>query len=311
MNAALPLAAVAVAGACLAGGFALVSWRLWSAYFGPQAHRCRYQRDPVAAPHLAGTLVTDDGVGLAYRYLAGRLPYTVVVAGGYRRCIEEAFALAAHLNQAGFCVLTFEFRGVAAGTHRLLAGGTREAADLRAAIQRARALAGPQPLGVLGLCLGATAAVLVAAGGEPIDALWLDGPFKSPVGVLSHAVRLRVHLPGAAFAWTVALGVRLTRGLSIWRVRADRAAQRIADLPVRTVVTDDDLATPGQRDMGRGIGAGARESVVHVPGVRHAGAYFVAPGPYVAEAVRFFTEAFAGSAELSGEPAALAALRAS
>jgi len=286
---ALPVLLGVGAGACLGGGaFALVAYRLWAAYFGPGVHRCRFQRSPVTAPHLAGTLLTDDGVRLPYRWLPGRSPYVLVVAGGYRRCIEESFALAADLNAAGPSVLTFEFRGTAPGAHRLLAGASRESADLRAALARARELGGPLPLGVVGLCLGASVAVLVAAEDDAIDALWIDGPFVSPLSVLGWAVATRTHLPGRPFAAAVGLAVRVTRGMRLRRVRVDLAARRVRDIPVRTVVTDEDLAMPRQRRLRRGLGIGTQEEVLYVPKARHAGAYFATPQPYVAELARFF-----------------------
>jgi len=290
------LAVAAVLGAAaLAGtaGFAVVAWRLWLAYFGAARHRCRYQRSPVRVPHAAGTLVTADGVELPYRWIAGRLPCVLVVAGGYRRCIEEGFALAADLAAAGPSVLTFEFRGVAEGTHRLLSGAAREAADLRAAVALARELAGDVPLGVVGLCLGASMALEVAAEDPGIAALWVDGPFVSPLSVLAWAVRTRTRLPGRPFAAAVGAAARLARGVSLRRVRLDRAAARIGDIPVRTVVTDEDLAMPRQRGLRRGIGAGPREEVLYIPGARHAGAYFAAPQAYAGEVIRFFDAALA------------------
>ena len=288
------LAAVLGAAALLgAAGFTVVAWRLWLAYFGPGRHRCRYQRSPAGAPHTAGTLVTADAVELPYRWIEGRLPCVLVVAGGYRRCIEETFALAADLAAAGPSVLAFEFRGVADGRHRLLAGAAREAADLRAAVARARELAGDVPLGVVGLCLGASMAVEVAAGDPGIAALWIDGPFVSPLSVLAWAVRTRTRLPGRPVAAAVGLAARLTRGVRLRDVRLDRAAGGIGDIPVRTVVTDEDLAMPRQRSLRRGLGAGPQEEVLYIPGARHAGAYFAAPGPYAAEVIRFFDAALA------------------
>jgi hypothetical protein len=296
----LAVAALLAAVALAAAGFAVVTWRLWVAYFGAVRHRCRYQRSPVRVPHRPGTLVTEDGVRLPYRWIPGQLPFVLVVAGGYRRCIEEGFALAADLAAAGPSVLTFEFRGVADGTHRLLAGGTREPADLRAAVAEARRLAGDVPLGIVGLCLGASMAVAVAADDPEVAALWIDGPFVSPLSVLAWAVGTRTRLPGRPVAAAVGLMARLARGVWLWDVRLDRDAARVGDRPVRTVVTDEDLAMPGQRRLRHGLGAGSRERVLYIPGARHAGAYFADPAPYVAEVVRFFEAELALPAVAAG-----------
>jgi hypothetical protein len=153
---------------------------------------------------------------------------------------------------------------------------------------------------VHGLSFGASMAVFAAAR-EPVDALWVDGPFSDPLSVMADAVRRRLHVPGGLWVWPVALVALASRRIRIWNVRTGDVASRLPGVPVRVLVYPDDNLVPIRRSLDICRQAGWRDNCRLMYGMGHASAIDFERVEYIAEAASFYRATLLqGSADLEG-----------
>jgi pimeloyl-ACP methyl ester carboxylesterase len=130
-----------------------------------------------------------DGTVLFGAYLAGDSGRPgVVLCHGYWRDHFEPLDIGVVLNRDGYHVLLFDFRGCGQSDGNHTTVGYRETEDVSAAIDHLRDRVGDAPLGVLGISMGAAAAIM-AAPRAGLKAMVADSPFAHLEGVMSRKVR--------------------------------------------------------------------------------------------------------------------------
>lgn len=171
---------------------------------------------PDRQPNAGGALTSSDGVRLAAWYIPagdGSPPSapTVVLAhgDGGNKSTMLPFAEVLH-ERYNLLLLDFRNHGQSGGTQTTQ--GLREADDLRAALGWLRETKRPDRVAVLGVSMGAAAALSEALGDARVDALVLD----SLHATLANAIQARLDrqhyplsLPGA---WAILLGGLLRTG---------------------------------------------------------------------------------------------------
>ncbi len=185
---------------------------------------------------------SGDGTALFGAYLKGGSGHPgVVLCHGYFRDHFEPLETGIALNEAGYQVLLFDFRGCgrSGGSHTTV--GYLETRDVLSAIEYLRSrMTGDEPLGVLGISMGAAAAIMAAPSAE-VGAVVADSPFAHLEGVMARKVRdFTPHSWLVPLGWTsIVLGEALSGG--------DYRAVRPVD-SVRSLDSTPMLVIYGERD---------------------------------------------------------------
>lgn len=196
-----------------------------------------------------------DGVPLRGWLLPGEaaLP-PVVLCHDLGESKASLVGTAIALRQAGFTVLLFDFRGHgdSAGSRSTL--GLEEKRDVLGAVEflRSREGAAASRVGLLGVGMGAHAAVLAAAERPEVRVLVLDGLYPDPAFVLVRDVYSGWSFAAKHLAFVPQLAFAMINGSS---PRAQRAADVIGRLPGRHLLLlapagDSALAAEMQRMYG-------------------------------------------------------------
>ncbi len=180
---------------------------------------------------------TDDGVTLGGWLVpaARETRAAVILMHGFsgHRLPELAFFVP--WLQRRYHVLQFDFRGHGTSDASMITLGTRERADVAAAVRFAESR-GLGPLALMGISMGAAIAIL-AAPDLPVAAVVADAAYAE----LRHPIASRLRASGYPLAelgsWAIvaAGSIRARRRLlsPIERVGADRPARAAADRPTR------------------------------------------------------------------------------
>jgi lysophospholipase len=143
--------------------------------------------NPVPPDSIAGTILTDDGIGLrfaSWRSTGGQRLGTVVLLQGRAECIEKYFEVVGELRGRGFAVVTFDWRGQG-GSERVLRNSRKGHiddfaqydADLDAIMRQIVLPDFPPPYYVLGHSTGGMIALRAArAGGTRFTRMVLSAP---------------------------------------------------------------------------------------------------------------------------------------
>lgn len=175
-----------------------------------------------------------DGIRLAGWYgepdgAAG----TIILCHGVPGSKRDMAGLARALLDAGFGVLAFDFRNWGGSERTSVTLGYREVQDVLGAVAFVRQRAGPRHrIGVVGLSMGAAAAILAAAETPVIDAVVADSSYARLDRAVERVAR-RVWGPLASLAWrrTRRLGERLV-GAPLASVAPIDAIAKISPRPV-------------------------------------------------------------------------------
>lgn len=158
-----------IGGVALAGYYAYVGMRLSKEF----AHPAK-----VAAAPGTGTGLVSDGLNLAFTYTpaASASNQAVILCHPHGASKEAMSEYAAFLKD--FNVLAFDFRNHGASAGNTTSGGLAESHDVLAAVSYLKAQ-GNARIGVLGVGMGAVAALNAAAGSKDISAVVADGAYAS------------------------------------------------------------------------------------------------------------------------------------
>lgn len=164
-KAALILAAIALAGAWIAG--TLLSWPHPSAVPAP------------APPGRVVRLVASDGVPIAASYWPGARPDgpAVLLLHGINNTRDRLRAQALWLNGLGYAVLAIDFRGHGESGAASRSFGLNEARDAAAALAFLRRGVPARRVGLIGISLGGAAALLGDDGPLPVQAMVLHAVY--------------------------------------------------------------------------------------------------------------------------------------
>ncbi|MEX0799690.1 MAG: alpha/beta fold hydrolase [Dehalococcoidia bacterium] len=283
----------------------LVAWMGWR-WVTP--HR---EPDPDLPPGLHGEYVrfrSLDGTLLRGLWLPGRKTHpTIVLCHGYFRSLYEPLDVAVALHEAGYNVLTFDFRGCGRSGGRFTTLGRKEAWDVAAAVRYARERQPRGRVGVLGISMGASAAIIAAAHTEDIRALVADSPYSRMEGVMRK--KLPDFLPAWAvpFGWAAIAAGEAMAGGGLRGVRPVDYIGRLAPRPLLLIYGQYDSYIPEDQPRELFQAAGDPREMWTAPGSDHAVARIDYPTEYHRLVLEFFDahlrparKAAAGSAATSG-----------
>ena len=231
-----------------------------------------------------------DGLRLHGLYLAGRadLP-ALLLCHGYYRSLAEPFSLGCELNRLGYHVLLFDFRGCGLSGGRFTTLGYREVADVLGAADYLHERLGRRPLGVLGISMGAVAALRAAPDCPTIAAIVADSAYADLKDTIRHKTTETLRLPflvGLGWA-SIRIGERLSRG-NVAAVRAVDAVARFAPRPLLLIHGERDDYLPPDNAQRLFEAAGELKELWLAPGSGHATARLDHGREYVERVHAFF-----------------------
>jgi uncharacterized protein len=275
-----------------AAGFTLVGAGLAWSFLHPARVRGRGTPADVGLKYEALTLAAPDGV----RLVAWHVPRPgakagVVVCHGYRANRQDVTSLLPFLHRAGFEVVTFDFRAMGESGGQQCSFGHSEKDDVRTAVRflRQRGIR-PGRVGVLGLSMGGSSAIMAAAEDAEIGAVVADSAFARLDDMVLQRFS-RLGLAGTPLAGCTRWWAERFTGFPASAVAPVKAAALIAPRPLLLIHGEADAYTPISQS--RALLAAAREpkELWAVPDAPHVGCHATAPEEYERRVAAFFKDA--------------------
>jgi pimeloyl-ACP methyl ester carboxylesterase len=234
-------------------------------------------------------IVSEDGTALFGIYLEGRAKSPgIVFCHGYFKDHRQPLEVARALNDAGYHVLLFDFRGSGRSEGDHTTAGYLEVWDVVGAVRYLKDRTGERPIGVLGISMGAAAAITAATEIDDIAAIVADSPFAHLEGVMRENVREIVPHPLLEpLAWA---SIRIGNQISGGDYKHVRPVDSIAELestPILVIYGErDEYISSGQIDELIQAATGPKE--LWILDCRHGMAQQAEPEEYLNRVLRFF-----------------------
>ncbi|MGQ9571766.1 MAG: alpha/beta hydrolase [Dehalococcoidia bacterium] len=231
-----------------------------------------------------------DGIRLHGLYMRGRPGFpALVICHGYFKSVAEPFEVACELNRLGYQVLLIDFRACGLSDGRFTTLGYKEVLDVLGAVDYLRARQGDSPIGVLGISMGAVAAVMAAAECPHIKALVVDSAYADLETAIGKKLADILHLPLLVpLGWAaIRVGERISGG-NVGAVRAVDYAGRFAPRPLLFIYGELDDYLPSDHPQRLFEAASEPKELWLAPGSGHAMARLDHPQEYVQRVEAFF-----------------------
>jgi alpha-beta hydrolase superfamily lysophospholipase len=240
------------------------------------------------------TFESTDGTPIrAWLALAKVGAPAVVLVHGFKTSRAEMLPWARFLHDGGYNALLLDLRGAGRSGGATIGLGATETRDIVQAVQTAGEAFRTDHVGVLGISLGAGAAILAAADDPRVsaviaDSAWTDQDFQLarlsslPIG----ALRIPLAPDGIA-------AVNLLVGADVTKARPIDAIGRISPRPILLIhsADDDNATTPVDGARRLFAAAGEPKELWIAPQGGHVGAINAFPDEYRARVLAFFREA--------------------
>ncbi len=263
---------------------------LWAGWRWVTPHRQAGQADRLKLDAREVWFRSLDGTRLHGLWLPGRRDYpTVVLCHGYFKSLAEPLDVGVALKEAGYNAFLFDFRACGRSGGRFTTIGYKEAWDVEAAVRFVGERFGHGPVGVLGISMGAAAAIIAAAQAGEIAALVADSAFGHLEGVMGKKIPELVPARWAVpFGWVV---VRIGEALAGARLRGVRPLDyvgRISPRPLLLICGEEDSYIPHEQFRELFEAAGEPKEMWIAPGSNHAVARWDHQEEYMRRVLKFF-----------------------
>jgi alpha-beta hydrolase superfamily lysophospholipase len=217
----------------------------------------------------------------------------VVLVHGFKTSRAEMLPWARFLHDAGYNALLLDLRGTGRSGGGTIGLGATEPRDIEAAVQTAGEAFQTDQVAVLGISLGAGAAILAAADDPRItaivvDSAWTDQDFQLARLGFIDVGPLRLPLPPLGVP-----AVNAMVGADVTKARPLEAIARIAPRPLLLIhsADDDNATTPVEGARQLFAAAGEPKQLWISPRGGHVGAIDAFPDEYRARVIAFFRQA--------------------
>jgi alpha-beta hydrolase superfamily lysophospholipase len=240
------------------------------------------------------TFESTDGTPIrAWLALAKAGAPAVVLVHGFKTSRAEMLPWARFLHDAGYNALLLDLRGAGRSGGSTIGLGATETRDIVEAVQTAGEAFRTDHVAVLGISLGAGAAILAAADDPRIaavvaDSAWTDQDFQlARLGVVDVGPFRLPLLPLGVPAVNAMVGVDVTRA------RPLEAIARISPRPILLIhsADDDNATTPVEGARKLFAAAGEPKELWIAPRGGHVGAISASPEEYRARVLAFLHDA--------------------
>ena len=213
----------------------------------------------------------------------------VVLVHGFKTSREEMLTWARFVHEGGYNVLLFDTRGCGQSGGSTVGLGATEPRDISLAVEAARDQFGTTKVAVLGISLGAGAAILSAADDQHISAVIADSAWTDQDLQLSRLSFLPVgpiHVPLPPYGISA---VNAMVGADVTRARPLDAIARISPRPILLIhsADDDNATTPVEGARKLFAAASEPKELWVAPRGGHVGAINAFPDEYRARVLAF------------------------
>ena len=231
-----------------------------------------------------------DNVLLHGLWLEGRKSYpTIVLCHGYFKSLSEPLDVGLALHRAGYNVLSLDFRACGRSGGRFTTLGYKETWDVEAAVAFAKERRPRGKVGVLGISMGAAAAIIAAAQTDGIAAVVADSAYAHLEGVMRKKIPDFAPGPWAVpFGWA---GIRIGEAMAGGRLREVKPVDyvgRISPRPLLLIHGEDDSYVPQEQPRELFEAAGEPKEMWTAPESDHAVARLDYPDEYRKRVQAFF-----------------------
>ena len=270
-------------------GGAILSWLAGSYLVAPTQHLV-----PLPAGLQADSVQIERGNGqpVAGWFLRGSGKGAILLLHGIRADRRQMLGRARFLAASGYSVLLIDLPGHGESAAPAITFGLREADGVQAALAFLRTRTPGQPLGMIGVSLGAASFMLCKTCPQ-VDAVVLESMYPTIEEAVEDRLRQRAGM----------LAMPLSR-LLLWqlplRLDIDQRQLRPIDampglrMPVMVAAGDRDLHTTIGETRRIFAGASQPKALWEVPGAAHVDLYAYAPREYEERIGRFLTDSFSG-----------------
>ena len=217
----------------------------------------------------------------------------VVLVHGFKSSRQEMLPWARFIHDAGYNVLLFDTRGCGRSGGTIVGLGATEPRDISLAVEAARDQFGTTKVAVLGISLGAGAAILSAADDPRVsaviaDSAWTDQDLQVSRLTFLPLGAVRVPLPPYGIA-----AVNAMVGTDVAEARPIDAIARISPRPILLIhsADDDNATTPIEGARKLFAAAGDPKELWIAPRGGHVGAINAFPDEYRARVLAFLAGA--------------------
>jgi dipeptidyl aminopeptidase/acylaminoacyl peptidase len=234
-----------------------------------------------------------DNILLDGRFFHGDRPSLVILASGYGDTQDQMLPMTEFLHSAGFGVLTFNSRARAPSGGEYVTLGVLEQKDLISVIDYAVARKDVEPnrIGVLGISMGGSTAILAAAKDKRISAVVDDSGFSDAPRVIAASFEQFIHLPAFPFAPVTISIANFRAGINVNQVRPVDVIGEISPRPMLIIHETGDLVVPTDNSLRNFAAARQPKELWLVPGASHGQAHTVAKAEYENKVDNFFRAA--------------------
>jgi uncharacterized protein len=249
---------------------------------------------PLAANEQEITLTTTDGVPIAASFFPAAdqsVPVILMLHGnGANRAQFQGHI--GWLNQAGYAVMTLDFRGHGESAAKGKSFGLFEARDGEAAVAWLRQNHPQSKIGVIGVSLGGAAALLGDDGPLQVDAMVLKAVYPD----IDRAIRNRAASRLGPFLAGIATPLLTYQSPFLYGEWPDRispiAAARFYTKPALVIGGAGDIYTPQEETIALADAFGGQSEVWIVPELSHDQLSDFDNAEYQARVLGFFGQAF-------------------
>jgi uncharacterized protein len=231
-----------------------------------------------------------DGVVLDGRFFGGKQKSLVILVSGYGDTQDQMLPFAEFLQQGGFTVLTYNSRARAPSGGQYVTLGVWEQRDLLSVLNYAAARTDVDAahVGVLGISMGGSTAILSAAKDKRIGAVVDDSGFSDAPRVIAASFEHFIHLPAFPFAPLTIAIADYRAGIDVNRVRPMDVISQLSPRPVLIIHETNDAVVPADNSLRNFAAARQPKELWLVPGTGHAHAHTAAQSEYEERVTRFF-----------------------
>lgn len=252
--------------------------------------------EPVTFPSvheymLTGFFVTKTN-GIQEQRTANGANPTVAIINGYGSCYQEALAHADLFAKAGYSVLLFDLRFQGNSGGESVTGGYYERGDVLGAIAylKNRIDVDAHNIGLFGLSMGGSLAILAAADLPEIKAVIAESPYKSLRAAVYESFYYFVKLPAYPFGPIAVWIIEQSENARADAVVPLNEVGKIAPRPILIIHGANDLVIGPHNSQSIFDAAKQPKTLWIVPDSGHSEAIVTAEEEYVDRVIGFFDE---------------------
>jgi len=252
--------------------------------------------EPVTFPSiheylLTGFFISGTG-GVQEQQNINEANPTVAIINGYGSCYQEALAHGELFAKAGYSVLLFDLRFQGESGGESVTGGYYERGDVLGAIAylNERTDVDPQSIGLFGLSMGGSLAILAAADVPEIKAVIAESPYKSLRAAVYESFYYFVKLPAYPFGPIAVWIIERSENARADDVVPLNEVDKIAPRPILIIHGANDRVIGAHNSQSIFDAAKHPKELWIVPDSGHSEAIVTAEKEYINRVIGFFDE---------------------